>query len=79
MSRKASQGPEVIFQSGDDLRGLLVDLIDASGQTRYAIAKASGLPESTLSRAYNGKATTTLETLAAVARATGRRVIVRVV
>lgn len=76
MSRQAIK--QVAFNTGGDLNGLLRELVDESGQTQYVIAKAAGVPQSRLSRAYAGKVETTLETLAAVARATGRRVVVRI-
>jgi len=76
MSRKPIK--QVAYTGAGDLDGLLRQLVDESEMTRYAIAKAAGVPQSRLSRAYAGKVETTLETLAAVARATGRRIVVRV-
>jgi transcriptional regulator with XRE-family HTH domain len=78
MSDKPTNAAEVVFRTGDDLSGLLRTMIDESGQTRYAIAHAAGLSESTLSRMYTGKRPTTMETLHAVAEHLGRRVVVRV-
>jgi len=78
MSRKPIKAAEVVFQTGDDLSGLLRAIIDESGLTRYAIAKQTGLSESTLSRMYNGKGPATMETLVAVANTLGRRVVVRI-
>jgi len=77
MSRKPTQAAEVVFQTGDDLSGLLRAIIDELGPSRYAIAQA-GLSKSTLSRMYTGKRPTTLETLHAAADTLGRRVVVRV-
>lgn len=78
MSRKPIKAAEVVFETGNDLSGLLRAIIDESGLTRYAIAKQAGLSESTLSRMYTGARPATMETLVAVAKALGRRVVVRV-
>ena len=78
MSHKPTNAAEVVFQTGDDLSGLLWTLIDESGLTRYAIAQQAGLSESTLSRMCTGKRPPTMETLRAVADAMGRHVVVRV-
>jgi transcriptional regulator with XRE-family HTH domain len=78
MTTKKTKAAEVVFQSGDDLSGLLRAIIDDSGQTRYAIAQQAGLSESTLSRMYKGKRPATMETLRAVADTLQLRVIVRV-
>jgi len=78
MSNKPIKAAEVVFQTGDDLGGLLRSIIDDSGLTRYAIAQQAGLSESTLSRMYTGKRPATIETLRAVADTLGRRVVVRV-
>lgn len=69
---------EAAFSDESGLSGLLVKVIDESGMTRYAIAQAAGINESTLSRMYTGKRPATMETLNAVCNATGRRLVVRV-
>lgn len=41
----------------------LIDAIEQSGQTRYAISQACGVNQGTLSRFVNGKAGVTTETV----------------
>jgi hypothetical protein len=67
---------EVVYKTGDDLGILLKSLIDNSGRSRYAIAKAAGITESTLSRMYTGVRPATMETLATIASTLGCRVVV---
>jgi len=69
---------EAAFDNESGLSGLLRQMIDDSGLTRYAIAKAAGINESTLSRMYTNKRPATMETIQSVCYATGRRLIVRV-
>jgi transcriptional regulator with XRE-family HTH domain len=78
MPSKTSTAAEAVFNTGDDLGGLLRGMIDRSGMTRYQIAKAAGINQSTLSRAYSGERPATMELLRSVAGVLGRRVIVRV-
>jgi DNA-binding phage protein len=76
MSKKKQR--EIIVHDGSELGGLLKTMIDEAGVTRSSIVQATGLVEAALSRQYNGKATTTLATLAKVGEAIGYRVIVRI-
>lgn len=78
MPRKTSTAAEAVFNTGDDLGGMLVAMIDQSGMTRYQIAKAAGMNQSTLSRAYSGQRPATMELLRGVAEVVGCRVIVRI-
>lgn len=69
---------EAVIVDGDELGELLRAVIDEGGATRYAIAQATSIPEAALSRMYNGKASTTISTLAKVAALLDYRVVVRV-
>lgn len=77
MAKKKTTEPAIVAE-GDNLAELLQGLIDGSGMTRYAIAKASGVLQSSLSRAYSGETATTFELLKSVANAIGYRVVVRI-
>ena len=78
MAKKKASKSEVVIASGDELGELLRTIIDASEMTRYAIAQATGIKESGLSRSYNGKTGTSLAMLASVGELVGYRVVVRV-
>ncbi len=78
MPRKDSTAAEAVFNTGDDLGGLLRTMIDRSDMTRYQIAKATGMNQSTLSRAYSGQRPATMELLRGVADVVGCRVVVRI-
>ncbi len=69
---------EVALTDGGDLAEVLRAVVDQSGLSRYAIAKQTGLSESTLSRMYTGTRPATLETLQAVCESLGRTLRVRV-
>jgi plasmid maintenance system antidote protein VapI len=75
---KRKQKSEIIVTGDADLGELLKSMIDESGKSRYAIAEATGITEAALSRQYNGKAATTLKTLAKVGEAIGYRVTVQI-
>jgi len=74
MTAKKTKAAEVIFQTGDDLSGLLWSMIDEFGLARNAIAQQASLSQSTLSRIFTGKRPAAMETLVAVANTLGRRV-----
>jgi|GEM_PF-2638066 len=78
MSAKPTKIAEVALRGEGDLRTLLVAMIDQSDMNRSEISKHTGLPESRLSRSYNGVTATTIETLVVVASVLGLRVTVRV-
>jgi hypothetical protein len=84
MAGKKQAANEVVIADGSELGDLLRRMIDESEVTRYAISRATGtdekkgITEAALSRMYNGGATTTLATLARVADALGKSVVVRV-
>jgi transcriptional regulator with XRE-family HTH domain len=78
MKGPKSKAVEVVYKTGDDLSILLKTLVDNSGLSRYAIAKAAGITESTLSRMYTGIRPATMETLARIANALGYKVVVRI-
>ncbi len=78
MSAEQASVAEVTLRGEADLRSLLVAMIDQSDLSRAEIARFSGLPESRLSRSYNGKTVTTIETLLVVASVLGHRVAIRI-
>jgi predicted transcriptional regulator len=78
MKGPKAKAVEVVFETTADLDSLFRSMIDGSGMTRYAIAKAAGIAESTLSRFYTGARPPTIETLVTVGRVVGKRVVVRV-
>lgn len=51
------------------------DAIDKSGETRYAIAKATGIDESALAKFYNGKRGITTATLDRLGEYLGLRIV----
>ena len=53
------------------------DAVDASGMSRYAIAKALGVAESTMSRFMNGKGGLSMEYIDRLAALLGLHVVVR--
>jgi predicted transcriptional regulator len=67
MNRKPTKALEVVFQTGDDLSGVLRAMLDDSGLNRHSLAQQAGISESTLSRMYTGKRPATAETMVTVA------------
>ncbi len=65
------------FESGD-LNEVFRDIIDQSGKTRYEIAKALGITETTLSRPYSSNAGLGWKLLQSVADAVGATVVAKV-
>ena len=53
------------------------DAVDASGMSRYAIAKALGVAESTMSRFMNGKGGLSMEYIDRLAALLGLHIVVR--
>lgn len=53
------------------------DAIDRSGQTRYAIAKGSGVAQSQLSRFVHGERGLTVEAIERLAEHLGLEIVVR--
>jgi len=74
----AKQTKSIVITDDADLGVLLRSMIDESGISRYAIMQVTGITEASLSRMYNGGASTTLATLAKVAKFIGYRVTVEI-
>ena len=53
------------------------DAVDASGMSRYAIAKALGVAESTMSRFMNGKGGLSMEYIDRLAALLGLHIVVK--
>ena len=53
------------------------DAVDASGMSRYAIAKALGVAESTMGRFMNGKGGLSMEYIDRLAALLGLHIVVR--
>lgn len=67
----AKKRKPLVVAQGADLSEVLKSVIDDSGLTRYAVAKAAGIPESALSRAFSGSRSTTWDLLQAVCNGLG--------
>jgi plasmid maintenance system antidote protein VapI len=55
----------------------IMDAVNASGMSRYAVAKALGIAESTMSRFVNGKGGLSMEYLDRLGQLLGLHVVVR--
>ena len=55
----------------------VIDAIEASGQTRYQIAKGSGVAQSQLSRLFSGESSMTTTNIERIAEYLGLEVVLR--
>lgn len=60
---------------GKEFRQQLIDAIEHSGMTRYAISKATGVPQSQLSRFVHGQEGLSVESINRICEVLGLRLV----